>query len=293
MSRVPDSDDDRSCSAVAYFDAVAHDWSDRYLDRNAGGEALRERRDRVLEALDGCGGRLLDVGCGSGTMAGAVADRGFGFVGIDASPRMLQAARAGAEGACVAVAVVEALPFPDASFDVVLCMGVIGAVPDREAAIGEGQRVLRPGGSLLISFPNRVSPYALWKGYVYYPAGRAIGRVASRVTGRPAKLRRARGMALSTPASCAELLGRQGMSVAGVRYYDFNLLLSPLDTALGPIGGRVLRRLSRLGSTRLRWLGTGFIVHAVVDGFPRPGASPSESPSIDGYATTPESFPAR
>jgi ubiquinone/menaquinone biosynthesis C-methylase UbiE len=76
--------------------------------------------------------------------------------GIDMTPEMLAKARASAEEMGVAnVAFVEgeaeSLPFPDASFDVVISNGVIDLVPDKEAVFSEIHRVLKPGGRIQVA----------------------------------------------------------------------------------------------------------------------------------------------
>lgn len=105
------------------------------------------------------GERVLDVGCGTGTLALAAKRRvgAAGTVrGLDAAPEMIarataKAARAGLD-ASFEVAAAEALPFPDESFDVVFCTLVLhhlGADGPRRA-VGEMRRVLRPGGRLIV-----------------------------------------------------------------------------------------------------------------------------------------------
>jgi ubiquinone/menaquinone biosynthesis C-methylase UbiE len=121
----------------------------------------RERalRERILAlAPPDAGDAVLDVGCGTGTLAIAAARRvgSSGRVcGIDPSPEMIGRATAKAQKAGVAVdfrlAVVEALPFPDGSFDLVLSTLMLHHLPraTREAAMRESRRVLKPGGRLL------------------------------------------------------------------------------------------------------------------------------------------------
>jgi len=104
------------------------------------------------------GERVLDVGCGTGTLALAASRRvgaGGTVDAIDASPEMIaraqrKAARAGADVA-FRTAVVESLPFPDASFDVVFSTLMLHHLPRpaREQCVREIRRVLRPGGRLL------------------------------------------------------------------------------------------------------------------------------------------------
>lgn len=121
----------------------------------------RERafRERLVDlARIELGEAVLDVGCGTGTLALAAKRRvGPGGVvyGIDASPEMIARARKKAvkadAGVVFQTAVVESLPFPDARFDVVLSTLMLHHLPRpaREQCVREIRRVLRPGGRLL------------------------------------------------------------------------------------------------------------------------------------------------
>ncbi len=105
------------------------------------------------------GERVLDLGCGAGTdsliAAQMVGDQGH-VVGIDMTREMLAKARsaAAAMGATNVEFVegeAERLPFPDASFDVVISNGVIDLIPDKDAVFAELSRVLVPAGRLQIA----------------------------------------------------------------------------------------------------------------------------------------------
>ena len=116
------------------------------------------REDVVALAALAPGESVLDVGCGTGTLAIAVKQKtGPGAVyAIDASIEMLARARAKAKRRHVDVtfenAVAEALPFPDARFDVVLSTIMLHHLPRkvRLQAVREIARVLRPGGRVVI-----------------------------------------------------------------------------------------------------------------------------------------------
>ena len=97
--------------------------------------------------------RLLDVGCGTGRLANAAAERfGVRAWGVDRSPAMVQRARAGAaRGVAFRVASADALPFRDGWFDAVTMRLVVHALGDARAnAFREAARVLAPGGRLFI-----------------------------------------------------------------------------------------------------------------------------------------------
>jgi ubiquinone/menaquinone biosynthesis C-methylase UbiE len=118
---------------------------------------LRERMIQ-LACLD-VGDLVLDVGCGTGTLAIAAKKRvgSAGAVfGIDASPAMVakalrKSARAGVDVAFME-AVAEALPFPDARFDAVLSTMMLHHLPRlvRRRCFAEIRRVLKPRGRLLV-----------------------------------------------------------------------------------------------------------------------------------------------
>src|SRR5688572_27143711 len=125
-------------SAVESFAGVANPWA---LGRLAPGE------------------RVLDLGSGAGTdsliAAQMVGEQGH-VTGIDMTQEMLAKARAAAaEMGAANVEFVEGdaerLPFPDASFDVVISNGVIDLIPDKDAVFTELFRVLTPGGRMQLA----------------------------------------------------------------------------------------------------------------------------------------------
>ena len=131
LENVPDT-------AVESFAGVANPWE---LGRLTPGE------------------RVLDLGSGAGTdslvAAQMVGDDGS-VTGIDMTPEMLAKARSAASAMGVGnVEFVESeaehLPFPDASFDVVISNGVIDLIPDKDAVFAELFRVLVPGGRMQIA----------------------------------------------------------------------------------------------------------------------------------------------
>jgi arsenite methyltransferase len=125
-------------SAVESFAGVANPWA---MGRLAPGE------------------RVLDLGSGAGTdslIAAQMVGKEGHVTGIDMTQEMLAKARAAAaEMRATTVEFVEGeaerLPFPDASFDVVISNGVIDLIPDKDAVFTELYRVLAPGGRIQVA----------------------------------------------------------------------------------------------------------------------------------------------
>ncbi len=106
------------------------------------------------------GERVLDVACGSGVVARLASqkvDAAGTVAGLDVNPGMLAVARA-TTPPDLAIdwheASVETMPFPDASFDAVLCQMGLQFMPDKHAALSEMRRVLAPGGRLIVNVPG-------------------------------------------------------------------------------------------------------------------------------------------
>jgi SAM-dependent methyltransferase len=111
-----------------------------------------QRFDALLELLALRGGRVLDVGCGTGALAAALAERAHARVwGVDPSEEMLAVARARVPRAVgLRRGRAEELPFRDGWFDAVVLSLVVHLV-DRERAFAEAARVLAPAGRLGIA----------------------------------------------------------------------------------------------------------------------------------------------
>lgn len=256
--------------SVPFFDEIAEDWAGQYDAPTAAGHALRERRRRVLELLGGLEGKVLDVGCGSAVLADDLVRRGWRYTGVDGSAPMVHTAGlrlAAVADARLEVADVAALPFPDATFDAVLCIGVLDRVADQGAAVRELVRVVRPGGRVVVSFANRYSPYAWWNSEVFRPAVGHTKRLLSRTGGSGADL--ASGAILHSPRTAQTLLDAAGAAPEEVVHYHLNVLLSPLDELFPRLAERLARRLESLHQSRGRWLGVGFLVAADRAGGPR------------------------
>ena len=133
----------------SYYDEFAG-WYER--ERGRGYHQMLDDLEVALVERYGRGGDVLEAGCGTGLILERIARFARSARGIDLSGGML--ARAHARGLEVAQASVTALPYQDASFDVVCSFKVLAHVPPIREAVAELVRVTAPGGTLLLEFYN-------------------------------------------------------------------------------------------------------------------------------------------
>jgi ubiquinone/menaquinone biosynthesis C-methylase UbiE len=190
---------------------------------------------------------FLDAGCGDGRyLAALAAELPARRAGVDISERIVETARRRVD-ADFRQGNLEALPFADGEFDLVLCSQAIEHVLDADAAVAELARVLRPNGTLIISTDNA-------RNYVT----RTINAPRTAAV-RALRLRGARGR-IESPAtaythrSFRALLERGGFAVERVETFRFHLMW-PLDV-------RVLTRVVNAVESHMR-TGFGDIVVAV------------------------------
>ena len=182
------------------------------------------------------GKTVLDLGCGGGFMAEALAQRGASVIAVDPSEAAISAARAhaGAQGLAIdyRVGSGEAIPLSDTHVDCVVCVDVLEHVADLDGVLDEVRRVLKPGGVLLFDTINRTSLAAL----VIVHLGETVLGLLPRGTHDPAKFIR--------PAELSAKLEARGLSVGSL-------------VGLGPRG--LNRRLDftfgRLPSVQIMYMG--------------------------------------
>ncbi len=120
------------------------------------GKVFTTGRAESIERAEAIGGRVLEVGVGTGISLPQYS-RHVRLVGIDIADAMLDKARERVRELKldnveeIAVMDAEHLTYPDDSFDVVVAQYVVTAVPDPEAALDEFVRVIRPGGEIIIT----------------------------------------------------------------------------------------------------------------------------------------------
>lgn len=151
-------------SVSSYFASRASHWERIYEERTLDGCIYQDRRATALQWIEQltlpCTARLLEVGCGAGTSAVALAVRGYHVTAVDCVPAMLGLTRkhvvesGSADRVSIACADIRQLPMADDSFDLVYALGVLPWLDDPGATLREIARVTRPGGYVLVTADN-------------------------------------------------------------------------------------------------------------------------------------------
>jgi 2-polyprenyl-3-methyl-5-hydroxy-6-metoxy-1,4-benzoquinol methylase len=205
-----------TASAAKPVDAV--DWHESIAESFQAGYDVSPRfRERLalwrtlIDRHVSSGERVLDAGCGAGTFSFEAARRGADVAAIDGSPAMIALARQrqtelGLSDIRFDVALLDSLStWPAGTFDAVLSSSVLEYLPDLEAEVARLVRLLKPGGRLILSMPNRASLY------------RKAERVAFALTGRPRYFAHVQSMA--TQRELAALFRRQGVTPLEHHFY--------------------------------------------------------------------------
>jgi SAM-dependent methyltransferase len=206
---------------------------------SSGPDCARRQARMLSEILRDVAGSalILDVGCGDGS-ALAVAAQYISrphpphrLAGLDWSADALRQAR-GRGLSVLRGSVSPRLPVADGAADVVIMSELIEHLVDPDGAVAEVRRVLRPGGSLLLSTPNLAAWYN--RGLLAVGVQPVFSEVSlTGVFGRPGHVV-AGHLRLFTRRALTEFLTASGfrcVTVAGARYHDVPRPLGPLDRA--------------------------------------------------------------
>ena len=145
------------------------EWADTYDDESNPVILAEEAVVRSLIANHPAG-KALDAACGTGRHAAYMASLGHRVTGIDTSVRMLEVARSKVSSVQFETADLESIPLPDGTIDLAVCSLALTHCPDLGPSVRELGRVLRPGGTAIIS---DVHPFAVMLGvHAKYPRNR-------------------------------------------------------------------------------------------------------------------------
>jgi SAM-dependent methyltransferase len=183
------------------------------------------------------GMRAMDVGCGPGALAGALAARlGAGHVAAaEPSPTFVQAARERLAGVEVVQAPAEALPFADGRFDAALSQLVVNFLADPLRGVREMARVTRPGGVVAACVWDYAGAMTLLR--AFWDAAREVDPVGGAAADEGAVMALGRADALADLWGAAGLRDVRATAIeATARYDGFADLWAPLTAGVGPAG---------------------------------------------------------
>src|SRR5579864_1538181 len=148
-------------TANAYFQERTASWKEIYSIDGVQAEIIRDRHSAILDWVKSLylapGSPVAEIGCGAGFMSVALAQQGFCAHAIDSVEAMVDLTRNLAAEAAVAdrlwcdVGDAYALNFEDASFSLVIAIGVVPWLEQAALAIKEMVRITRPGGYIILT----------------------------------------------------------------------------------------------------------------------------------------------
>jgi ubiquinone/menaquinone biosynthesis C-methylase UbiE len=169
--------------------------------------------------------RILEIGCGIGTVVHELSEKGHDIIGIDISGEAIEYGRKKYGEISLEVQAAETLPYEDESFEVVLSFDLFEHIAEIDKHISEVRRVLRPDGYYLFQTPNRYSNIifeTLWTKSLrwrrYHPS-------------------------LHSPGQLRRRMGRHGFSMRFVKMNPINEFTEKKLQKLGPLGN-ILRRVN-------------------------------------------------
>jgi 2-polyprenyl-3-methyl-5-hydroxy-6-metoxy-1,4-benzoquinol methylase len=163
------------------------------------------------------GDRILEIGCGIGTVVHELAKQGHDVQGVDISQVAIEYGRRKYGDVRLDVLAAEELAFEDASFDVVLSFDLFEHIARVDKHVGEVRRVLKPGGCYLFQTPNRYS-----------------NAIFETLAHRTLKWRRVHP-SLHTPGQLRRRLAKHGFQVQCVRINPMNEYMRAKLKPLGPL----------------------------------------------------------
>ena len=244
------------------FGARAHDWAETWEGPGGYGTPVYEH---VLERTGvGSSTRLLDCGCGAGRFARMAADRGASVAGIDAAAGLIEIAADRTPEGDFRVGDLEALPWPDASFDVVTGFNAFQFADDKARALTETRRVSH--GQIAVVIPSRAADSGLT--HVYKPLLPLYPAEALQ------SLKHSGIYALSAPGTLEDTLTAAGLSARDDQEVETPIAFDDVDVAIRAFLGAGPTQIA-IGHS-----GEEAVTHAVQEGLGR-------FTGADGHVTLP------
>jgi len=233
--------------ASALVDAYSEGDDPVFISQASAREKTFDRSLARIEALTGGPGRIFDIGTAGGSFLAAARARGWEVDGCEPNRWLADWGRR-TYGLDIRQGPVSAHDLPEGHYDVVTLWDVIEHVPSPSDVIAQAQRLVKPGGLLVLTFPDAGSPSA-------------------RLLGRRWPFYSSVHLYYFTKATLGRLLGRQGFEVLATAPHTQELQFAYLVRRAGDVLGAPMHRLGawlerrRIGRVHTRYrLGQTFMV---------------------------------
>ena len=168
--------DDHIDAVAEYFSGKKEFWDEVYnenaLRKNFISCHMRNRKDKVFNFLKSLPRdtplNVLDSGCGTGVYLQEMKNNGFNAIGVDLSLSMLKSASRKTNQGSLLCTDVCSLPFKSDHFDAVTAVGLIEYMKDDIRTLKELARVVKPGGAVIFTLPNKYKLKNVLDPYYYF-----------------------------------------------------------------------------------------------------------------------------
>ncbi len=243
------------------FEVKATRYADKYQIYTYNTRSYHIRNQLTLSWLRKGGGRILEAGCGPAILTQTLETLGYCAIGVDLVEQNLQAGQHRLQTVQTPVRLVAGnltqLPFASGSFDAIVSLGVLEYVMPIRTALNELHRLLRPGGQMIVSLPNRQSLYRLWEKHVYWPISQTIKQIK-----RPKKNTYTR--LLFAAHELPGLFENTGFQIEQCQAFAAQTVLQPVSSLLGGFSLRLADYLEPRMETPYwgKWLGSEILIAA-------------------------------
>lgn len=246
-------------SEVTYFNQKSKAYREEYDRETPEGYSFRVRREKCLD-LTPDNAAVIDIASGPGVMVKGLRAKNCTVTCVDAAPEMIARSKEEFPDSDTVKSLVGdayGTDLPSGTYDIALAMGLIEYLEFEGKFLDEAHRLLKPGGSLIITFPNYFSP---WR--AMGRTGLLIMRTARTLIGRK------KPIVIThreyTLARARTILDEHGFTPERAWYYNFKLIPYPLDVTFPRLTVLQSKIFEHLDSIPLfRMMGTGFIVKAI------------------------------